>query len=444
MSRIQVKPKDSARIKEFVDKLLAFSKGPGIAVILSAGGRRVEVCSGVSNTNSKLPLTPSALFAAGCLRKLFTSFVVLQLVSDGVLAIDQPIAAYLAEFEGKNGRSITLRSLLSHSGGYQQEDFADADVMTNYNWELFSQSFRHRKRLFEPGTVYDYSHSASVVLGEIVKRVTGITVKHLLFDTLFRGLLDNSPHETRVAGHIVHPVSRNLVPVPPPRWSGFWNDSLGESPIRLSTVITVAERLLDNEGHALILKELTSNAVRLPRLFGGRYAEDVPIAHGLGLARFANDTFGVKFTSPSETFALRIYPTKKIAVAVAINACQPAVRDFIVNKLINGLLSEDLCAVADRSNSGTFEAKELTGQFQGAINCSIVGSLENKDLVFRLGSNPSINYQAVPPFIFSQNKDNDWIPQRDANFLSMGFFRDPANGTPCLMIGDSAYKKVAN
>jgi hypothetical protein len=178
-------------------------------------------------------------------------------------------------------------------------------------------------------------------------------------------------------------------------------------------------------------------------LFGGMRSEEIPAAFGLGCAHYATGTYGISSSTASQTCALRINPQKKIAVAVGINVCQPFYRDFLINKLMNALLPEDATTRADENAADTFSLEELEGTFQGALHNSLDASIENGQLLLRLGHNPSMSSSARnQPIIFVKNNDGHIVPKNDMQFLTTGFFREPRSGSPCLMIGSSAFKKI--
>jgi CubicO group peptidase (beta-lactamase class C family) len=89
--------------------------------VLFAGG------FGRRHVERDLPVTAQTVFAHGSTGKGFTSFLVGQLVDEGILDWDRPIREYLPDFrlaEAVASERITLRDLLCHRSGIPRHDLA--------------------------------------------------------------------------------------------------------------------------------------------------------------------------------------------------------------------------------------------------------------------------------------------------------------------------------
>ena len=64
-------------------------------------------------------MSPEGAFRIGSITKMFTATVIMQLVEDGVLTLDDPLALWLPEVAEQlpYGDQITLRHLLAHTSG---------------------------------------------------------------------------------------------------------------------------------------------------------------------------------------------------------------------------------------------------------------------------------------------------------------------------------------
>ncbi len=111
------------------------------------------------------------LFSAG---KPYLAVLVRRLVQDGVLDIDQPVAAYWPEFGAHGKEKVTVRDVLRHRSGVSTagNPFLDAAFMPQWDWSL-QRLVKARPRNLEPGrTAYGFV-SFGFILGEVVQRVTG-------------------------------------------------------------------------------------------------------------------------------------------------------------------------------------------------------------------------------------------------------------------------------
>ena len=101
----------------------------------------------------------------------------MQLVEQGRLELDSPVAKYLPYFELNDKRfaSITVRHLLTHTSGMPDvEDYHwDKPEYDDGSLERHVRSLRERSLLWAPGTKFAYSNLGYEVLGDLVAKVSG-------------------------------------------------------------------------------------------------------------------------------------------------------------------------------------------------------------------------------------------------------------------------------
>lgn len=117
------------------------------------------------------PMTQDTVFDAASLTKVMaTTPVVLRLVENRRLDLDAPVARYLPEF-GANGKAaITVRHLLTHTSGLRPGLPRDkAWSGSAAALELAAAESPQQP----PGTKFVYSDINFIVLGELVRKVTG-------------------------------------------------------------------------------------------------------------------------------------------------------------------------------------------------------------------------------------------------------------------------------
>ncbi len=122
--------------------------------------------------------------------KTMTTTVALQLVAEGRLRLEDPIADYLPDVP--NGESITLRQLFTMRSGlfnYTESDSwaraQDADLQRAWRpEELLAFAFAESP-YFEPGQDYHYSNTNTVLLGLVAERLTGRPLGQLFQERLF-------------------------------------------------------------------------------------------------------------------------------------------------------------------------------------------------------------------------------------------------------------------
>jgi len=131
-------------------------------------------------------LTPNTVFDIASLTKVVaTTTAIMQLADQGRLRLDEPAAKYWPEF-GQNGKSrITLRQLLTHTSGLR------AEVNSKVSWSGYYgalTAIAMDKPVNPPGTQFRYSDANFIVLGEMVRRVSGRTLDAYAAQEIFKPL----------------------------------------------------------------------------------------------------------------------------------------------------------------------------------------------------------------------------------------------------------------
>ncbi len=116
------------------------------------------------------PMTTDTIFDAASLTKVVaTATSILKLVEEGKVRLNDPVTAYLPKFQG--GKSaITVRHLLTHYSGLRP----DLDLEPAWSgYELGIEKALLDKPTSEPGVKFVYSDINFILLGEIVRQVSG-------------------------------------------------------------------------------------------------------------------------------------------------------------------------------------------------------------------------------------------------------------------------------
>jgi CubicO group peptidase (beta-lactamase class C family) len=122
----------------------------------------------------KIAMTEDTIFDLASLTKpIATTTAVMQLVEQAKIDLDQPVARYWSEF-GVNGKSeIRVRDLLKHSSGFR------AGLNGKSSWSGYSDALKQvlaQKLVLPPGKTFLYSDINFIALGELVARVSGLSL----------------------------------------------------------------------------------------------------------------------------------------------------------------------------------------------------------------------------------------------------------------------------
>jgi D-alanyl-D-alanine carboxypeptidase len=170
------------RLQGILDRLRAKTFVPGVSVaILWDDGRRWLGASGLRDVAAGLPMTTGTGFSLASISKTYTAAVVLELVGEGTLSLDRPVASLLPAFH--LDPRITLRMLLDHTSGIP-DFFLGGGIDTALKkapdaaWTPLVAWRYLPKAHGIPGKSWSYSNTNYLLLGELVRAVTGNTLAH--------------------------------------------------------------------------------------------------------------------------------------------------------------------------------------------------------------------------------------------------------------------------
>jgi D-alanyl-D-alanine carboxypeptidase len=249
-SAAQVDRSKEARLVRAADALVA-AGAPGVVVYMRDGDRVVRVARGYSDLAQKRSASAANHFRIGSVTKSFVAAVVLQLVHEGKLSLNDTVERWLPGVVPR-GERVTLRQLLSHTSGIY-DYFEDPRVLAPYlkgnslyDWKqqtLVRIGVDHKPN-FAPGTPgrWSYSNTGYQLVGMIVERVTGHTLRRELASRIFRplGLGETSfPSSAKMPAPYAHGYTA-LFGTPLKDVSIFSVSTLGPAGAIVSTVGDVA------------------------------------------------------------------------------------------------------------------------------------------------------------------------------------------------------------
>jgi D-alanyl-D-alanine carboxypeptidase len=178
-------------IDRLVQQTVEAANIPSAVVLIDRGGETIyEMATGKSNLEHDIQSTPETAYAIGSITKSFTALAILQLVHDGKIALDSPLATYLPGYEGP-GAAVTVEQLLAHTSGipnYTSEipGIKEGLKRTAYSREEMVGFFEHLSLHYEAGSLWNYTNSGYYMLGLIVEAVSGLDY----YDYLQQNILD--------------------------------------------------------------------------------------------------------------------------------------------------------------------------------------------------------------------------------------------------------------
>jgi uncharacterized protein YbbC (DUF1343 family)/CubicO group peptidase (beta-lactamase class C family) len=190
-SRSPVDIKRLDAIEPLVMEAIAEKKLPGAVVLV---GHRDRVLYQKAFGNRALvpaaePMTLDTIFDLASLTKVVaTTTSVMMLVEDGRLRLSDRVASYIPGFERYGKGDITIRHLLTHVSGLRPDvDLADEWMGYDTAIELAIEELPSAP----PGERFVYSDINFFLLGEIVRRVSGLPLERFANERIFAPLKMN-------------------------------------------------------------------------------------------------------------------------------------------------------------------------------------------------------------------------------------------------------------
>lgn len=166
---------------------------PGAAVGIIKDGKLVYSKGyGMADLEHDVPITDSTIFYIGSVSKQFVTMCLLLLEEQGELSLDDRVQKYLPDFP-EYSAPLTIRHFIHHTSGVKDNltlwELAGNNVLDQIDKEEMYQLIRRQKELnFTPGEQYLYSNSCYFMLGLIVEKISGESLRDFAHKNIFAPL----------------------------------------------------------------------------------------------------------------------------------------------------------------------------------------------------------------------------------------------------------------
>ncbi len=191
--------KDYTKAIKYTSKILdawlpwkiQYDRIPGLAIGIIRNGKLVyQKGFGFSDIESEIIMSPKTCFRIASISKTFTAVAIMQLVEQKKLSLDDKIEKYIPWFKAQtkysNSSNITIRQILSHTGGvfrdgntphWENDNFPDLAEL--------KKSISEKTVVFENLTKFKYSNFGFALLGEVIRKASGLdydeyVTKHII------------------------------------------------------------------------------------------------------------------------------------------------------------------------------------------------------------------------------------------------------------------------
>ncbi len=328
---------DSVDLTRRLERAIRRHGVPGASVAMSSGRRLVATAAaGVTNVDTRVPVTTDTVFQIGSITKVFTATLIMQLVDDGLLSLDTPIVEYLPAFrvaDSATRNSVTARHLLTHTSGIDGDFFPDSGRGDDAIARLIDMIVL-LPSLFPPGERMSYCNVGFAVLGRIVEVLRRETFDRAIRKRLFEPLdmrhamtlpEDALRHRCAV-GHVPDPNDPKTARVAPAMYLSHGQKAAGSTPaMSAPDLLKFAWMHLDRgraEDGTRILSAASTQAMQRRRV---RLPPHMPFAidaWGLGwiLSNWnGHRVIGHDGGTIGQYAFLRVSPAKRLSMALLTN-----------------------------------------------------------------------------------------------------------------------------
>jgi len=192
---------DYGRLEEFILNRMRESRLPGLSIGLIKNGELVYSRGfGFRDIERGLPATPGTIYGIGSITKSFTALAILKLAEEGRLSLQDQVEKYVPLRLRALNEPVLVHHLLTHSSGIPALGYAEAFINGVLNLDsswlplsapndvLTFMSHASEWAVAKPGERFFYLNEGYVILGEIIRKVSGM------------------PYDEYVTRHILKPL----------------------------------------------------------------------------------------------------------------------------------------------------------------------------------------------------------------------------------------------
>ncbi len=329
-----------------------------VIVKIHRSERDLVAMAGYTNREKKTPIRRDTPLPIGSATKVFVGVALFQLIESGKLTLDTKIAVFfpkgkirnLANYKGKNyWDEITVGMLLNHTSGMIDylnvygDDKKAIEIYAkqgdNYTFEkLIDLSLNFGDANFQPGTQFKYCNTGYILLGEIIRKVSGEDWR----DYLQKHILDRVGMKHTWFGTRLTQAQLKMLP------QGYYEGNATTMPFTLAssageiiTTIDDLNRFIDAWGKGMFYRKLQTLQLQLTQGFHRMSPKITNVSYGYAIMRI-DDLYG----HGGQTFGFQAFmatdPKKEVCFVAQVNDAEGAAMQLVFQLADTGYRYADL------------------------------------------------------------------------------------------------------
>ena len=141
---------------------------------------------GYADYDNKIPNSINTVYRIGSITKMMTSVAMLKCQEKGYLQLDDTVDKYIPEYT--KGSQVTIRHLLSNTSGIPDWSVTLWSFMKRgkpYSFDHVLKRINRQELKYQPGDDWNYSNPNFILAGEIIERVSGVSIGEFFENEIF-------------------------------------------------------------------------------------------------------------------------------------------------------------------------------------------------------------------------------------------------------------------
>ena len=189
---IGLDPQRFQRAYDLLEKWTADGAIPGGAIAVGRRGKLVEPqYFGRQGPEADAPpIRRDGMFLLASITKPIVYLGAMILVERGLLSLSRRVTDYLPDFAAHHKEATLVQHLFTHTSGLPDMLKNNEDLRRKHAplEEFISGAIRETVPLFPPGTGYSYQSMGTLVVAELVQKLSGMTIHEFLRQEIFEPL----------------------------------------------------------------------------------------------------------------------------------------------------------------------------------------------------------------------------------------------------------------
>lgn len=291
---------------------------------------------GLANIQDSVLVDSETVFSINAMTKAFTGVALMQLVENGELNLEDPIAKYLDDLPN-NWKNITIKQLAMHTSGIPGVWDSEENILTQNN-SKYLKKIKELPVVFKPGERFDYNQTNYILLVMIIEKISGKSFEKYLIENEFEKAEMKNSIKAGFADYY------NVFNKPTKSYKSFRNtdiidtyevvpENLRTSAGIYSTATEIAQWIIALQNHQLIKEEESLKTLWNPMILNNKKQQGMNnIFNGYSIGFYTSSRLENPIVaSLGFNSGMHIYPKDNVSVIILTNTQAFYPEDYLEN-----------------------------------------------------------------------------------------------------------------